>query len=81
MNLESVRQVIDAMGGIDAAASLAGVRRKAAYAWRNHLGKFPPDTYLLFTEELRLRGHVRPPPSRLWGMRVHPRSKRPSKPQ
>src|SRR5262245_45378592 len=78
MSLAVVRQLIDKMGGLQAVAALAGVGYDAAQKWQTKTG-FPSDTYLLFRDELRRRGHLgndEEPPASLWGMKVRRASKR-----
>jgi hypothetical protein len=51
--------VIDSLGGNTAAAKLFGVKYNNITNWRT-FGYFPPDTYVMIQEELRLRGLVAP---------------------
>ena len=79
MSLETVREVIDKLGGAGAAAELADVGPKTVSAWQGWMGKFPSNTYLLFKRELRRRGHLDDDeelPASLWGMKVRRPAKR-----
>jgi hypothetical protein len=51
--------VIDSLGGNLAAAKLLGVKYNNITNWRT-FGSFPPDTYIMIQEELKLRGLVAP---------------------
>ena len=49
--LNSVEEVIEAVGGNAAAASLAGVGASAVSNWRSR-GEIPPENFLLFRDAL-----------------------------
>jgi hypothetical protein len=66
MNITTVDDVIDALGGTAAIAEMTSALPTAVYNWRA-AGKFPTDTYLLIQDELRARGRVAP--DHLWPMR------------
>lgn len=53
--LTSVAQVIDALGGTAAAASIAGVGAPAVSNWKDR-GYIPPGKFLAFTKALAERG-------------------------
>lgn len=72
MSLESVRDVVDAVGGLRRAAALTRVQPDTVSAWQTRLGKFPSNTYLVLTAELQRRGHRRLPSPSLWAMKEHP---------
>jgi hypothetical protein len=57
--------VIDALGGLAAVASLTGSQYRAVANWKS-FNSFPPRTYLVMIEALRVRGFTAPPA--LWGM-------------
>lgn len=79
MSRTSVRDLIDKMGGLQAVAALANVKYQTASSWQAGRGRFPSDTYLIFTNELRRRGHLdenEEPPASLWGMKVRRTAKR-----
>jgi hypothetical protein len=64
--LESVREVIDALGGLAAVAKLTGVDPGTASAWQTRLGYFPPKTFLVVRKALAKRGLSAP--ASLWKM-------------
>jgi hypothetical protein len=69
--MDTLHGIVEKLGGFEAAGSLAEVQSKTVWAWLNVMRKFPANTYVLFADELRRRGHYRhrrPPPS-LWGMK------------
>lgn len=68
MSLDSVRDVIDTLGGIAAVAELTNAKPKTVSAWQTWRGAFPPNTYVLLTQELERRGHHAHP--RLWAMKL-----------
>jgi len=81
MNITTVEDVIDALGGIAEVAEMTSALPTAVYNWRAD-GKFPTDTYLLIQNELKARGRVAP--DYLWPMRqpaAAKRKKTPSQPQ
>lgn len=65
--LETVDQVLDALGGSTAAAALAGRNAKVAHAsnWRA-AGRMPPRTLLIFRARLAELGLTAP--AALWGV-------------
>jgi hypothetical protein len=68
--LDSVDAVLRELGGLTKAGELAGATAQTV----NHYKitkRFPPKTYLVFTEALRAKGFTAPPS--LWGM-VEPAS-------
>ena len=67
MNLNTVEDVINALGGPAAVAKLSAGTLNSIYNWRA-ANKFPADTYLLLQSELRLRHLVAP--DHLWPMRM-----------
>lgn len=64
--LESVREVIEALGGLAAVAKLTGVDPGTASAWQTRLGYFPPKTFLVMTRALAERDLSAP--ASLWKM-------------
>jgi hypothetical protein len=65
-HLTTAGDVIDALGGTGATASLLGIRWPQVVAnWRVR-GRLPPDRYLVMLAELRARGKTAPPS--LWGI-------------
>ena len=72
MSRLAVRDYIDKLGGVQSVAALAHVEPTTASAWQTRLGRFPPDTFVLFRDELRRRGHLadgEEPPLHLWRMK------------
>lgn len=63
--LTSAAEVMDALGGIDATARIAGARYKAAANWKS-FNRFPSRTFVTLTRALRERGLCAP--ASLWGM-------------
>lgn len=63
--LRSTKDVIDALGGVRAVASLTGRNYPAAHAWLG-MNRFPANTYLVLTAALHRDGKTAPPS--LWGM-------------
>ena len=53
--LKTVDDVIDAVGGTSAAASLAGVKLSAVSNWRAR-GRIASEKFMIFAEALRARG-------------------------
>jgi len=66
MNISTVENAVEALGGIAAVAEMTNSSPSAVYNWRA-ADKFPADTYLLVQSELRARGLVAP--DNLWPMR------------
>lgn len=62
---ETTRQVIEALGGIDATARLTKRSYNAASNWLG-FGRFPSNTYIAMTAALSDRG--KSAPASLWGM-------------
>ena len=58
--LDTAREVISALGGLDDVAALTGRKYVTVSAWQTRIGTFPPETYLLMTETLRARGFEAP---------------------
>ena len=65
-HLRTTLQVIEALGGYHAVATLTGRTPNAAENWKRHLA-FPADTYLVMTDALSDKGFSAPPS--LWKMR------------
>lgn len=63
--LVTTAEVIDALGGIQATATLTRRKYTAAFNWKNFV-KFPADTYVVMQDALRAAGCAAPPS--LWGM-------------
>ena len=63
--LTTTNQVIDALGGVEAIASLTGRSYDAAWNWTRS-DTFPANTFLVVTAALKERG-LEAPPS-LWRM-------------
>ena len=64
-SLNSTSDVIEALGGIGAVATLTGRKYGAAAQWP-HFSSFPSNTYLVLTEALMAKGLTAP--AALWGM-------------
>lgn len=75
--LQTVQDVIQALGGTAETARLTGKRSNHVVNWRND-GRFPAATFLLLTDQLRKRGCNAPPS--LWGM-AEPADPAPNKEQ
>jgi DNA-binding transcriptional regulator YdaS (Cro superfamily) len=58
--LETVDEVIDAVGGTFDAAKLAGIKPPGVSNWRSR-GRIPPDKSMIFAEALRLVGKTARP--------------------
>jgi hypothetical protein len=79
--LKTSRDVIDALGGIEAVSKLTGRGIPAVYAWlppkhdedRSRRGKFPPNTYRKLTTALAAKNATAP--DYLWRMDEAPASK------
>ncbi len=67
MALETTRDVIVALGGIKAVATLTGRRYSAAANW-NQFSKFPANTFHVMQLALQERGLAAP--IALWGMKL-----------
>lgn len=67
--LTTTADVIEALDGVGAVASLTGRKYGAAFNWKGFV-KFPADTFVVMQDALRARGYVAP--SSLWGMVVSP---------
>lgn len=65
--LNSAEQVIEALGGIHAAAELAGVGPTAVWNWRAR-GRIPAELLLIFSDALK-RDRLRADPS-VFGVRA-----------
>lgn len=66
MSLGTVREVVDALGGLKAVADLTGVDPGTVSAWQTRIGSFPARTYLVLTAALEERGKTAP--AGLWRM-------------
>ena len=64
--IRSADKVLDVLGGNKAVKELFGFVPSAIANWRA-LGRFPPETFLVFTVELSKRGLAATP--ELWRMR------------
>lgn len=64
-HIESAREVIDALGGIKAVSALTGRKTTTVSAWQAKFDGFPPNTYILLTSALALKGFAAP--AALWG--------------
>lgn len=60
MKLASAREVITALGGLDAVAALTGRKYVTVSSWQSRLHGFPPSTYVVMTEALRRAGYIAP---------------------
>ena len=67
-NLTTTREVIKALGGVEAVANLTDRQYNAASNW-NGFKTFPPDTYVVMIEALLRNDHWAPPS--LWRMVRH----------
>lgn len=65
MRLESVEQVVEALGGPPAVAELTGRGVTAVYNWQSR-GSFPPGTFVNMTAALKKKDHEAP--MSLWRM-------------
>jgi len=65
--LTTTNEVIKALGGVKAVASLTNRTAGAAWNWTT-FPTFPSDTYVVMQEELAKLGHSAPPS--LWRMAV-----------
>jgi hypothetical protein len=63
--LQTAEQVIQAVGGAAATARLTGRKPQHVWNWKN-AGRFPADTFLIISEELKTSGKTAPPS--LWGI-------------
>lgn len=63
--LQTVREIIDALGGAGEIARLTDRETNHVVNWRNE-GRFPAKTFLVITAALKERGHSAP--IALWGM-------------
>ena len=63
--LHTATEVIDALGGLNAVASMFNVGYTAAHNWKAS-GQFPARKYAAMAAALRERGHTAP--ASLWGM-------------
>ena len=66
MVIRTVREVIEALGGLAAVARLTGVETGTVSAWQARLGYFPARTYVAMTAALAERGCSAP--LALWKM-------------
>lgn len=66
LELLTVDQVVDALGGTVAVADLTGKKPQQISLARKS-GRLPTDTFLIMGEQLRQSGFQAPP--RLWGMK------------
>lgn len=64
-HLQSAAEVIDALGGTAAVATLIGTTYRAAANWKS-FDAFPPKTFLALTTALQAKGYAAP--ASLWGM-------------
>ena len=62
----TVRDVVDALGGVSEVARITGARPSTISAWQARLGHFPPKTYVVMTAALAARGSCAP--QALWKM-------------
>jgi hypothetical protein len=69
--LETTSDVIDECGGTVAFGRLVNKTKQSVSNYRAS-GRFPPETYLIVTAELRSRRCAAPP--KLWGMEVPARA-------
>ena len=65
VELQTVPDVFEKLGGIDAVAELTGAGYRAAHNWKA-AGAFPPKTYIALTNALERVGCKAPPA--LWNM-------------
>jgi hypothetical protein len=64
--LNTVDDVIDALGGTEAVRQITKYRKPSAVPMWKHRKKLPPSTYKVLQEALRERGMTAP--HHLWGM-------------
>ncbi len=64
VELRSVSEVFEELGGIVGVAYLTGATYRAAHNWKA-AGQFPPKTYMVLTAALKDAGCTAP--SNLWG--------------
>ena len=72
MRLSTKSDVVNALGGINAVATLTKRNYPAVQMWLRR--RFPPETYLMMMRALQERGHEAP--DALWGMQQRKTSKR-----
>lgn len=66
MELDSVRAVIAALGGIRAVSEMTGRDYRTVSAWQARLHCFPPQFYVAMRAALAVQGNTAP--HRLWQM-------------
>lgn len=66
-NLETLDEVITALGGTDGLFDLMGAKPSTISMWKK-AGNFPSNSYVLMTEVLRARGKTAP--DLLWKMKA-----------
>lgn len=81
MRLESARDVVTALGGIEVVGELVGSRPKSVSDWQSRIGSFPPRTYVVMNAALAEQGLSAHP--KLWRMippaSARKRSRKPAK--
>jgi hypothetical protein len=63
--LANVRDLIEALGGVDEVSSLLGLGTNAVHNWKTR--GLPPETYVVLMRALESRGFTAP--ASLWKMR------------
>lgn len=63
--MDNAREVIAALGGLDAVSALTGRKYVTVSAWQTRIGRFPPSTFVMMTEALAAGGYTAP--ESLWG--------------
>lgn len=58
--LETAREVIAALGGLDAVSELTGRKYGTVSAWQVRFNRFPPELYALMTAALEKTGATAP---------------------
>jgi hypothetical protein len=64
--LITAREVVEALGGLEAVCELTGANAKAVYHWTGQTDSFPSRTYVVMQRALKRR-HMSAPPS-MWNM-------------
>ena len=64
-HLNSTREVIDALGGLDAVVELTGRSYPTVSGWQSNYNAFPAQLYVLMTQALFRAGYTAP--DHLWG--------------
>jgi hypothetical protein len=60
MHFENARDVITALGGLEAVSLLTGRKYGTVSAWQTRFNSFPPELYVIMTEALEKIGASAP---------------------